>query len=645
MKSESNARPAPAPAPQADAFRAFFDSVERPAALCDAQLLVLVANPAFEALCGTTGLQGQALTSCLSEELEVPGEGASLDVEVECRTGQRVTLTLSRRGETVAVLARALSAGAESLAASGRALAEQAQLEQALLQLGRSVAEAGGEEELVASVARGIKGLFPGRAFSVRIIDPRTAALTSLYAEGRLRDGVRDVLVLKRSMVEKTHLRAQALPAERVQVTANDLPLLFQGTVRGIGAPLAASGQLFGAINVEYPQGLTADLVADERVLIQAANQVAVAVRNAKLIDELQFMRTYLEDLLEHANALILVADRAGRVVVFNRRLAELTGLPKVEVLGHALLELVPDGEKPKLTRAVDSVLRGEPVEAVETALKVKGGKEARVAFATSAVLTQSGEVEGVIAIGQDLTRMRELEGVVVQAEKLATLGQLAAGVVHEINNPMTAVVTYADALLKRAHGPTPADPADVEKYRKILDNAERVLRFTHDLVSYARPAKEKAEDVELSVVLDRAVGFCDHLLVRHGVRLEKRYAKDVPRFVAVKQNLVQVLVNLITNACHATAAGGVVTVASELQGDHVEVSVHDTGVGIAPEVLSRIFEPFFSTKPDGKGTGLGLSIVQGIVERHGGTIAVESAPGAGTTFRVRIPLGSRAHG
>jgi signal transduction histidine kinase len=233
---------------------------------------------------------------------------------------------------------------------------------------------------------------------------------------------------------------------------------------------------------------------------------------------------------------------------------------------------------------------------------------------------------------------MRELERRVIQAEKLASLGQLAASVVHEINNPMTAVSTYADALWRRSqHSPT-ADPADVDKFKRIVDNSERVLRFTRDLVSYARPAQEKPELIELNGAIEKAIGFCDHVLHKHGVRIDKALT-PLPPFLAVRQNLVQVFVNLITNACHATAAGGSVTVSTSVEGDLALVCVRDTGTGIKPEFRSRIFEPFFTTKPDGKGTGLGLSIVQGIIENHGGEITVTSEVGAGTTFTIRLPM------
>jgi len=638
MKNEGSATlvPFPVTGPAADAFRAFFETVDGPAALCDAQMRVVTANPPFEALCGSRDIAGRALNELMSQVPEAPAEGRTEVVDVKCDGGQTVTLTFTRRGGTVAVLARQLPT--DALSAAGKALIEHGRVEQRLLELGRQVALAMSEEELVATVARGVKALFPGRTFCVRITDPRTCVLTSLYAEGRMREGVRDVLVIRRSAADKTHLSTAGLPPDRVKIVTGERPLLFTGSVRGISAPLVASGQLFGIVDVEYPEGMTADVLSDERVLIQLANQVSVAVRNAKLIDELIFVRKYLEELLEHANALILVANRERKVVVFNKAMVQLTGLAKSEVLGQDLLEFVPESERLKVMRVMASSLKGESVSSFETLVKARGNKEVRVAFSSSSVLTQTGEVEGVIAIGQDLTRMKELEQRVVQAEKLTSLGQLAASVVHEINNPMTAVSTYAEALLTRAQSAPAADPADVEKFKKIVDNSERVLRFTRDLVSYARPAHDKATQIDLNATVDQAISFCEHVLSKHDVKLVRDFGA-VPSFLGVKQNLVQVVVNLVTNACHAMPKGGTVQLVTRAQGGLAMVQVKDSGAGMAAEVRARIFEPFFTTKPDGKGTGLGLSIVQGIVENHGGTIEVETELGQGTTFTIKLPM------
>lgn len=621
-----------------DAFQAFFDALDEPVAVCDAALRIAAVNPALRRFCAEHGVTVDGMAEALVGATP-PEDGESHEVDLVLPSGTSLVLTLSRKADTVAVRARLdteIISG--RLVVAERALLEQARTEGVLLDLGRSVAEAGGEEELVAAVARGVKELFPARAFCIRIVDARTGGLTSLYAEGRLKEGAHEPLVLFQRSVEKTNLTVTSLPQGRVTI-AEEVPLLFHGSTRAVSAPLVASGQLFGAINMEYPEGLDADPAHDERVLLQLASQVAVAVKNAKLIDELTFVRKYLEELLEKANALILVVNRDKQVVVFNQALSALTGLSKEQVLGRDLSSLVPDSEHLRMAPVLAAAMRGESVNSFETRLLTRDGGEVRVSFATSSMLTQPGEVEGVIAIGQDVTVVKELEKRIIHAEKLASIGQLAASVVHEINNPMTAVATYADALLQRSRLTPGANPADQEKLKKILESSHRILRFTRDLVSYARPAQDRPERVSLNAVVDMAVGFCEHVVAQARVTVHRDYAGEVPPVAAVRANLVQVFVNLVTNACHAMPPGGQVHLSTVQEGQEAVVRVRDTGTGIEPRNLSRIFEPFFTTKPEGRGTGLGLSICQGIVENHGGRLSVESTVGQGTLFTVRLPL------
>lgn len=509
---------------------------------------------------------------------------------------------------------------------------------EALLALGREVAGAGSEEALVSVVARALRGLLPGRFVAVQVLDPRSYAPTSLYADGPLAAATPGPLRLKRSAVERTGMRLDASSGGRVEVVEGPVPLLFQGAVRGVSAPLVASGQLFGLLTAEVGPGAEVDLEADGRVLMQVANLVAVGMRTAKLIDELGFVRTSLEELLEHANALILATRLDGAVLIFNGALCRLTGLSREEVIGRPLTDLVPAEERAGLAAALGRVLEGADLSNVETRLRGTAGREVRVAFSFSA-LPNGEQADGVIAIGQDLTALRALERAVVHSERLASLGQLAASVVHEINNPLTAIHTYADALYARRVGQPDTDPHELEKLRRILENTDRVLRFTQDLVMYARPPSEKkADGVDVHRLLELSISFSEHTLQKHGVTVERDF-RPVPPVHGSRGNLVQVFVNLLTNACHALDAGGRITLSTDTDTDGVVIRVRDTGCGIPADVLPRIFEPFFSTKAEGQGTGLGLSIVQSIVEGHGGRIRVESQPGEGTTFRVHLPV------
>lgn len=238
-----------------------------------------------------------------------------------------------------------------------------------------------------------------------------------------------------------------------------------------------------------------------------------------------------------------------------------------------------------------------------------------------------------------------ELRARLVQAEKLASLGQMVAGVVHELNNPLTSILAYADYLTRQLDSGAVLKPADVERLRRISEAAERVLKFSRDLVTYARPTPDAPEDVSLSAIVDTALRFCEHEFTLHGIEVVKRFALDLPDLLGVAGQLTQVFVNLFTNAVHAMSeTGGILTIEALLDSRArlMIIEVTDTGCGIAPEHLSQVFEPFFTTKADGLGTGLGLSIVREILDVHGGSVVARSAEEGGTTFRLELPVGSR---
>ncbi|HEY8947077.1 MAG TPA: ATP-binding protein [Polyangiaceae bacterium] len=238
-----------------------------------------------------------------------------------------------------------------------------------------------------------------------------------------------------------------------------------------------------------------------------------------------------------------------------------------------------------------------------------------------------------------------ELRARLVQAEKLASLGEIVAGVVHELNNPLTSILAYSQYLTRSLGIGGHADPGDVERLRRISEAAERVLKFSRDLVAYARPNSEIPSAVHVEEVIDQALRFCDHEFAVHAIVVERAFAPSLPRMLGVAGQLTRVFVNLFTNAVHAMSErGGTlrVEVALDRDGDHIVVNVTDSGCGISPEHVTRVFEPFFTTKRDGRGTGLGLSIVREILEAHGGTVEMNSVAGSGTTFTLGLPVSHR---
>lgn len=239
-----------------------------------------------------------------------------------------------------------------------------------------------------------------------------------------------------------------------------------------------------------------------------------------------------------------------------------------------------------------------------------------------------------------DARDLRTLNAHMVQAEKLASLGQIAAGVVHELNNPLTSIVAYTDWLIRK-QGPT-GDPDSLERLRRIGESASRILRFTRDLVAYARPSSEVPVPVSLHTVIEQALAFCEHVIAQHGAQVERGFADQVPPVRGMHEQLVQVFVNLFTNACHAMPAeGGWLVVRSELvdEGRRLAVYVEDNGHGIAIDQLTQIFAPFFTTKVDGRGTGLGLSIVKNIMDNHSAEIRAEQTDAGGARFVLVFPV------
>jgi two-component system NtrC family sensor kinase len=266
---------------------------------------------------------------------------------------------------------------------------------------------------------------------------------------------------------------------------------------------------------------------------------------------------------------------------------------------------------------------------------------------------------------------LRTTRSQMVQAEKLASLGQIAAGMVHELNNPLTSIAAYTDFLLRRAISRDGADADDVERLRRIAESANRMLRLTRDLVSYARPSGDIPIAVQLNAVVDRALAFCEHEIADVGVLVERSFDLDIGLVRGLPEQLAQVFVNLVTNACHAMAKPRDVAATSTGSGPEgeplaaarppvllvttsrvvdrpgedsqreprVAVVVQDAGCGIEKAHLGLVFNPFFTTKGAGRGTGLGLSIVKNIVEAHRGKIRVESDPSYGTRFILVFPV------
>jgi signal transduction histidine kinase len=253
--------------------------------------------------------------------------------------------------------------------------------------------------------------------------------------------------------------------------------------------------------------------------------------------------------------------------------------------------------------------------------------------------VTADAQAEGTVVILEDVTSRVQFEEQLQISEKMASIGLLAAGVAHEVNTPLTGISSFTQMLLQNAE---PDDPK-TKVLEKIERQTFRAARIVNGLLNLARPTQVDAGPIEVNAVINDVLSLLEHQLKNGGIQVRKELAAPGLIVQAIEYKLQQVFLNLFLNARDAMPRGGWLTIATSLQADGraAVIEVSDTGSGIPPDQLSRIYDPFFTTKAIGKGTGLGLSITYGIVQEHDGTITCESTIGKGTTFTLTLPLAS----
>ena len=501
-------------------------------------------------------------------------------------------------------------------------------------------------EPALVEVAFGVLGrLLPGRALCIRVLDIRSREPGRAYVHGaKLREAIVDdgVSITAAALVRAKLKTAVAASARLIIRDRWDSP--FTGVATGFALPLAAAGELYGVLDIGYGVGAPPNVgrEIDEPIALGPAAHVAVALRTMRLQNDALGLRDYQSRLLESANALILGIDRSWRITVCNRALLDLTGFARDEVLGRDVRDFIANDQRQYLTGAFAAALLGQHHAAVTVALPTRRGATVRTVWSIAPVGRAGvlgGPIDAVVAIGQDQSKIEALQQQVVRAERLATLGELAAGVVHELNNPLTSITVYAEYLVRKLEAQG-AEPGDVEKLRRIGASAQRILRFSRDLVQYARPSGRDLELVDVASVVRQSVSICEHLVERGGITLDVELDRELPVIPAIVGQLEQVLINLITNAVHAVENGGHVVVRAKVESPStIALEVVDSGPGVSEQDRDRIFEPFFTTKSDGKGTGLGLPIVRNIVEQHHGQISVSRSDLGGAMFRVILPV------
>jgi two-component system NtrC family sensor kinase len=396
--------------------------------------------------------------------------------------------------------------------------------------------------------------------------------------------------------------------------------------------PIERRGERIGAVTIGSERVHAFSALELERVEA-IADLLSFALANAERFESMRRAEWRFRTLFRAApDAVLTVLQTTGRIREANDAVRAVFGLETYQVIGRTLVELIVPEDRPALEDALARAFAGSQAR-VEVHVETSAGATRVVALAANGL--PGADPPSALLVGRDMTQEREMRLRLMESDRLAAVGELVAGVAHEVNNPLSSISAFAQLLLRDEL--TPAHRESIEVIRSETMRASQVVK---DLLTFARRSEPQREPLDLNAVVARTLRLRQYQFAEASVRVEQELAPELPAVLGDARQLQQVCLNLVTNAVHAMAekGGGTLTLRSSHAGGNVMLEVIDTGPGINPGARAHIFEPFFTTKGEGEGTGLGLSVSYGIVKAHGGAIeVVESGPG-GTTFRVSLP-------
>ena len=477
---------------------------------------------------------------------------------------------------------------------------------------------------IVELVARALTEQLAPARLSVMLLDADTNRLTVAYHNGP-RPATTDEPLLQLAL-----RRGPLVFPDRVAERAAEVGVKVDGggpvPASWLGAPIVAVARTIGAVAVEGDRPLSLDdvsLLFTRSVLAQAA----IALENARLVELLSSGKREWEQTVDAFNHAICYVDAQGDVRRANRVFAELIKLPVTALPGRPWLTLLPPAWADSIARLLALPEGGGPVE-------VRSGDRVLLVAAIPA-----GDPGAAVLIFEDHTEKRRLQEQLLQSEKMSAIGQLIAGVAHDLNNPLASVVGFSDLLGEAADVP----PRLAEPLAVIRQEAERASAIVRNLLSFARRQEGERQLQSLRPILESTHQLLKNQLMASRIELTLEAEPGLPEVEVHANQIKQVFVNIINNAAQAIAStrtsGGRIDILAKCLPDGVAISIADNGPGMPPAVAERVFEPFFSTKSEGEGTGLGLSICHGIVNEHGGSMTVDPGGGGrGATFTVELP-------
>ena len=420
-------------------------------------------------------------------------------------------------------------------------------------------------------------------------------------------------------------------------------------------SPMHVNGEVKGAIIVGFNE--KQDCTEKAKRLIDAATQMAAmsislsahyeATINTSVNRAKEEHRKFTEAVLDALPVSLYVIDRDHKITMWNRhREVGMQGIPRDAAIGRNVFEVLAKYPHGKLSREFERAFRTGKIERIEQ--RTTGDKGETKYWMVSKVPMRdpkNGDVTHVITVGEDVTVRVEAIHAVGRAEKLAAVGRLAAGVVHEINNPLATISACAEALESRVEEGAFGASEEIEDLREYLglirSEAFRCKNITMSLLDFSRARSTERAPTDLAEVIKSAARLISHQKRGENIRINFEIGEDLPLADINSGQIQQALIALATNAIDAMPAGGTLTFRAISESGRFVVEVGDTGTGISSENMSKIFEPFFTTKEVGKGTGLGLAVCYGIITEHNGRLSVRSNVGKGTTFSIYLPMES----
>ena len=429
-------------------------------------------------------------------------------------------------------------------------------------------------------------------------------------------------------------------------------------------SPMRFGGKTLGALVVAFDA--RQDCTESEcRLVDAAAQQAALAAHISNLymaaresaatlaqeVDrrtiEAEMYERFTEAIIDSLPVSLYAIDREHRIVAWNRNreLGEL-GMPRGEVLGREIFDVLTKQSRELLEDEFRKVFSTGEIQRIEQETVTQSGETNHWLISKIPMrANDSDDVSHVITVGENITGRVKSDRAVARAEKLAAVGRLAAGVVHEINNPLATIAACAESLEKRMEEGVFGNSADAEDLREYLglirDEAFRCKNITNGLLDFSRLRAGNQVPINLAELIKTTARLVTHQNRGDNIQIEVEAATHFPYVLGDEGQLQQAVVALATNAIDAMPDGGTLSLRAKRSGGQAIVEITDTGVGIQPENLTKIFDPFFTTKDVGRGTGLGLAVCYGIVSEHGGRLDVRSNVGVGTTFTISLPIAS----